>query len=255
MHNNKMLGVSTENKLTNNRNLPCPCGSGKKYEKCCLNRGLGVGNLILSEELKGMLDTPCWYHGSDQKFNKWEIPPPEKPNEPLLVAHTALFFTSNLSYAEKAGKNIAGSSLSSKAKILDTTANYDACEKLRIEFSKHPVASRTYNANHDFWHEGWRTGHVLRMAYNDPAMEIHLQQMAHDLTEQTGLPLEATLVIIQHNSSRGLIELICNSAQKLGFDALYGHEVDRHSDANKVIAQPILAVLSKGIMSEPDWVA
>jgi len=29
--------ISKIPKLKNYRNKPCPCGSGKKYKKCCLN--------------------------------------------------------------------------------------------------------------------------------------------------------------------------------------------------------------------------
>ncbi|GEN54453.1 SEC-C metal-binding domain-containing protein [Halobacillus faecis] len=36
------------------RNDPCPCGSGKKYKKCCMNKtNEGVGSTSLHEELKG----------------------------------------------------------------------------------------------------------------------------------------------------------------------------------------------------------
>ncbi|SEH40326.1 SEC-C motif-containing protein [Halobacillus karajensis] len=35
------------------RNDPCPCGSGKKYKKCCMNKAdQGVGSTSLHEELK-----------------------------------------------------------------------------------------------------------------------------------------------------------------------------------------------------------
>jgi hypothetical protein len=77
--------------------------------------------------------------------------------------------------------------------------------------------------------------------------------MVDDLSNRTGLPHEAASAIIQLNSARGLIELICVSAKKLGFDAIYGREVDRHSHEEKVIAQPWLAVLSKGVVTEPEW--
>lgn len=33
------------------RNEPCPCGSGKKYKKCCLNQAEGVGQQLSSEFL------------------------------------------------------------------------------------------------------------------------------------------------------------------------------------------------------------
>lgn len=28
------------------RNAPCPCGSGKKYKKCCLNKGVDFRPVI-----------------------------------------------------------------------------------------------------------------------------------------------------------------------------------------------------------------
>lgn len=34
------------------RNDPCPCGSGKKYKKCCMNKNVeGLGSVSLHEEL------------------------------------------------------------------------------------------------------------------------------------------------------------------------------------------------------------
>ena len=32
----KVIGVRTSPKIQ--RNAPCPCGSGKKYKNCCLNK-------------------------------------------------------------------------------------------------------------------------------------------------------------------------------------------------------------------------
>jgi len=210
--------------------------------------------MIISNDLNEKLDSPCWFHGTEQYFDAWIIPPPPKPGEDLLVPHTAIFFTSDLNFAKGAGNKIAKVSISSSSRILDTTANYQASEKLRLSLSQHQIASRTLNIQHDFWHNGWKTGDVLRMTYSDPTLEAHLQQMAVNLSKQTGLPKEAASIVIQHNSSRGLIELICTSAKKLGFDAIFGHEVDRHSFEDKVIAQPWLAVLSKGVASNPEWV-
>ncbi len=242
--------------MSNIRNQPCSCGSGKKYKKCCLLKGTATvkSKIVLSSTLESQLDHDCWYHGTDQRFDTWTIPPPPKPNEGLLVPHTSIFFTTDYKYADAAGKHLASVSLSSKTRILDTTANYDASEALRLELLKHEIASKTYNVNHDFWHEGWKTGNVLRMAYNDPRIESHMEKMIHDLAQQTGLDTETTSIIIQHNSSRGLIELICVFAKQLGFDAIFGHEVDRHSYNNHVIAQPWLAVMSKGYVSKPTWI-
>ena len=207
----------------------------------------------ISNELKEKLDSPCWFHGTEQAFDTWLIPPPPKPGENLLVPHTAIFFTSDHDFAKGAGNKVAKVSISSSSRILDTMENYEASEKVRLALSQHEIASRTQNVQHDFWHEGWKTGDVLRMTYSDPVLENHLQQMTVNLSQQSGLPRDAASVVVQHNSARGLIELICTSAKRLGFDAIFGHEVDRHSSKDKVIAQPWMAVLSKGVVSKPEW--
>ncbi len=209
--------------------------------------------MVVSDTLKEKLDIPCWFHGSDQSFDSWSFPPPPKPGENLLVPHTAIFFTSNLDFAKVAGQRVARVSVSSESRILDATANYEASEKLRRTLLNHEIASKTVNVNHDYWHEGWRTGNVLRMAYSDPALELHLRKRIDNLSNKAGLSQEEASLVIQQNSARGLIELICVSAKNLGFDAIYGKEVDRHSHVGKVIAQPWLAVLSKGVVTEPEW--
>jgi len=209
--------------------------------------------MTISKDLQEKLDLPCWFHGTEQDFDAWIIPPPPKSGQKFLVPHTAIFFTSDLDFAKGAGKKIAKVSISSSSRILDTTANYEASERLRLSLGKHPIASRTLNVQHDFWHGGWKTGDVLRMTYSDPSLEVHLQQMVLNLSQQTGLPIEAAREATHLNCSRGLIELICTSAKKLGFDAIFGHEVDRHSFENKIVAQPWLAVLSKGVASNPEW--
>lgn len=38
------------------RNDPCPCGSGKKYKKCCMNKDLGIGIKSKILQLKISLD-------------------------------------------------------------------------------------------------------------------------------------------------------------------------------------------------------
>jgi uncharacterized protein YecA (UPF0149 family) len=35
---NKSQAIESDSKRKLGRNDPCPCGSGKKYKKCCLNK-------------------------------------------------------------------------------------------------------------------------------------------------------------------------------------------------------------------------
>lgn len=207
----------------------------------------------VSPKLAELMNRPCWYHGTQEQFPNWVFPPPPKKDEPLLVLHSAIFFTSNMEFAEKAGSELAVVTLSSNAKILDATHNYYASEKLRKAVSKNEMASRTLNVTHDFWHNGWKDGSVLRVNYTDPIVEAQLTEMIFSQAVAASLPLEVAQVMVIQNLTRGLIELICKEAKKIGFDAIYGHEIDRHTQIGTVFAQPWLAVLRKGVVSNPTW--
>jgi hypothetical protein len=209
---------------------------------------------LISKELEDSLEKYCWYHGTDSNFTSWELPPPMKKNQELLIPHTGIFFTKNLDFAKGAGNNIATTSLKSNCKILDTSYNYDATEKLRQKVKSNNIASQLLNVEHDFWHTGWETGDVLRIAYKNPLLNIQFEQIILEQMKQFNIPRDLSEEIFQLNSARGLIELICTSAKELGYDAIFGYEVDRHSNNNTKIAQPWLAILSKNAISEPKWI-
>lgn len=240
--------------MVNIRNKQCLCGSGKKYKKCCFQQFQGIATNAISSQLESKLDAPCWYHGTEHHFDSWLLPPPSKPGQSHQVPHTALFFTSNIDFAKGAGTNIASVSLSSKFKILDATANYLECEKLRLEVKRNDIAAKTHNIDHDYWHSGWKTGDVLRMAFTDAQLFHHLEELIVQHVQEFGMTPDQANACVMHNCSRGLIELICVSAQRLGYDALYGHEVDRHSIKNQKIAQPWLAVFNNNAISTPQWI-
>lgn len=239
--------------MPNIRNQPCPCGSRKKYKKCCLIKGTAQSESILSDNVKHTLDAPHWYHGTDQVFDDWLIPPPPKPGQEVLVPHTANFFTSNDEFARPAGKYLAVVSLSSNAKTLDACLNYEASEKLRLLVAKNPSVKNLVNIQHDSWHEGWLSGDVLRATFNNSAAFATMKGNYIKQYIRNGYSNSAAHEIFGLNTARGLIELICVNARQLGFDAIIGHEVDRHSEGNAILVQPWLAALSKKAVSKPKW--
>ena len=206
-----------------------------------------------SSDLEELFDRPCWYHGTEQHFISWIFPPPIKPGEDLAVPHTAVFFTSNFDFAKGAGSKVAVVSLKSKSNVLDATSNYSASEKLRTAVAKNQIAARTLNVTHDYWHDGWKSGAVLRVAHTDSALDAHFNKMAIDLSKKLRIEHEQASSVVHHNITRGLIELICSEAKRLGFDALYGHEIDKHSEKGKILSQPWLAVFVKDVITEPEW--
>jgi len=240
------------------RNDPCTCGSGKKWKKCCAVAGTALAEIKISTELKEKLSQKVWLHGTKVQFNKWSSSPPSK--DPWTLAHTALFFTTDWDYARGAGHNIARSSLSDRAKVLDTTFNYEGSEALRRSLEKDSVVSLYENAKPEYWHKCWKTGDVLRPLMPDDRVSRvrslkanhHLQLKIRQYMAQ-GLREQEAQIATLHNETRHLIETICVHAKRLGYDALYGYEVDRHSGSQTPIARPWLAVMTPSMLSDPEW--
>lgn len=242
------------------RNKPCACGSGKKIKKCCGTKSpashfeeetLWKGIVVHSQELTDALNIGQWYHGTDVTFNDWRFPPPHI--DPLAVPHKGIFLTTNRSFAEGAGDKLALVSLSGKARVLDMTANYEASERLRQVMLSNQVFKLTRNAQHDNWHKGWKTGEVLRVQYSSKEFSSHLEGTVMRYATMYNMSIEVAKIAVLHNVTRGLIETICDNARKMGFDAIYGYEIDRHSNSAKEQSQPWLAVLNSGFLTKPRW--
>lgn len=191
-----------------------------------------------------------WYHGTDWQLSQWRVPPPPPKNN-LIVAHTAVFFSASRLFANRAGKNVYATRLQQKAKILDTVQDKAASEQLRQCVKSNAFASHTHNVEYELWHQGWQTGDVLRLTYSDNRVEQHLRQMIIQLHHAKGLPLPACRDLVHQNCTRGLIELICASAARMGYDALYGHEIDRHTCPTRLLSQPILSVFNPAVLIPP----
>lgn len=53
------------------RNQPCPCGSGKKYKKCCLNKPAHAAGTFVYTELD-QLSNSVWTYIKAEKWKKAE---------------------------------------------------------------------------------------------------------------------------------------------------------------------------------------
>ncbi|AEF22141.1 hypothetical protein [Pseudomonas fulva] len=197
-----------------------------------------------------LVDTPCWYHGSASKFQDWQVPPPRK--DPLLVAHTAIFFTTERDFASRAGREVSVSSIKPESKILDCTIRSDGLEKLRLKTSQHATGELFENFKEEYWYPGWISGDVLRPIANTSGIS-YLKSLISKQAHLANLSTEDAWTMIQHNATRGLIEHICQCAASLGFDGIFGHEVDRHSHSTKTLARPWLAIFNRSAISAPNW--
>ena len=197
-----------------------------------------------------------WFHGTDAFFDSWQVPPPPKPGEDMAVAHTALFFSSNERFAAAAGQTAHGlcsARIHTSARVLDATKPSQESETLRQQVAKNELASLGHNINNSLrWTQGWNTGETLRFSTTAAMALPYIAKIAASIARHTGLPSEAAIVIAKHNCTRGLIELICVEARKLGFDAIVGHEVDQTAGGQR-LAMPWLAVLSADAITPVEW--
>lgn len=197
-----------------------------------------------------------WFHGThSETFKKWQFPPPAKINEPAI--HTGIFFTSNLNAAKRAGNNIAQVYLNSNIKILNTIYDQENSEKLRLAVIKNnPISTYTANVQYDYWHGGWITGDVLRITLFEnscPFLE-KINLLKQMLMKEYFLPEAHANKIALHLSTKYHIEMICVEAKKLGFDAIFGYEVDQHSKLGEKLKQPWLCVFYESKISLPNWI-
>lgn len=202
------------------------------------------------------LHEKTWFHGTDEKFEEWSFPPPRKKgNEILLVPHTAVFLTSEKDYAQGAGKHLCTVNFIKTPKLIDTANNYECSEQLRIQIMKNPWMARSMNINKTFWHEGWKTGDVLRFTYQDRFLASELDRSMKDQSKKMNIPLDIYQDIFKHNLTRGLIEEMVRGSRNLGYDGFVGCEIDRHSAKGQRKSREIIALLNPGFITQPEWLA
>lgn len=194
-----------------------------------------------------------WFHGTDSPFTDWSYPPPVKKGSEQLVAHSAIFLTTDELYARGAGKHVCQARFHRVPSLIDTVNNAHACELLRREVMKNSIMARSVNVDKNFWHAGWITGDVLRFTYSDPALEKHIQNVILTQARALSISVKTSTYIAGLNLTRGLIEEIVKATRALGFDGFTGYEIDRHRDKNNKIAREILALLTPGFITRPEW--
>ncbi|HHP0346901.1 hypothetical protein [Acinetobacter baumannii] len=196
------------------------------------------------------LFTKKWLHGTDSKFNNWQLPPPFDTTK--LVKHSGIFFTSNIDFAQAAGKNIAEVKIKENSKILNTLEDKYASEELRTKLCKNAFFDALLNSKKDIWHNGWQDGSVLRpiIQENTFAAYKYTKRYKSNLTKYGP---DSAKFATGHELTRELIELICSGAKDMGFDGIYGHEIDRWTNDKKIVAQPWLCIFNENCITEPNW--
>jgi hypothetical protein len=195
-----------------------------------------------------------WLHGSNASFSHWLVPPPSFFVDPFTVHHTAVFFTKHREFALAVGRNTCTAHLKSSAKVLVPEVSSNGSQQLRLALLKIPGISKCeWLSTPEIWQHSWYNGEVLRFSADLPTLTALTNIAAQALRNR--LPTVSEQIIIEgamNNITRGWIEAIVDQARALGFDAIQGHEIDRHSGGPK-ISRPWLAVMNSHVLSSPNW--
>ncbi len=198
------------------------------------------------------IDRGPWLHGTNVRFDSWQVPPPLEANDPFNVPHTAVFLTKHADFAQDAGSFTCEAMLTPDAKVL--VPESDESDMLRRRLKKHPVGGRcAWLRDETTWRASWTSGDIMRFA----AEERHILEIVSRMTKlhrqrQPELPHDFVSQVVQHNITRGWIEEIVKTARALGFEAIQGNEIDRHAGAVP-IARPWLAVCTATALTAPVW--
>ncbi len=64
------------------------------------------------------VDRGPWLHGTNVRFDSWQVPPPLEANDPFNVPHTAVFLTKHAEFAQDAGSFTCEAMLTPDARVL-----------------------------------------------------------------------------------------------------------------------------------------
>lgn len=228
---------------------------------------MDINQYVCSDVVPAELGDPyrtTWYHGTkhSQRFDDWKFPPPTHGRHD--VAHSGLFFTSELDYAKAAGKRICTVTLNPGTRLITPAVNCQGSSDLRHALrDSHPLAQHCIWLSDDqIWRDAWSTGDVMRHAIDNrrgDSVALLAETLADNMAKvqaQFNLKLSGDRLrkLAGQNLTRGWIEKIVRVAAGLGYQAIQGAEIDRWSGPGKrPVARPWLAVTERSAISSPAW--
>ncbi|EPN9162986.1 hypothetical protein ACT4EA_004182 [Escherichia coli] len=206
--------------------------------------------------MSSTLKQTTWYHGTNlEQFTSWKFPPPKKPDEPILFPLTAVYLTSDLAFAKIAGENIATVKLKNSLKILNLVKDKDNAESIRQLLNEKDLYKYSETTKKGNWQKGCKNGECTIYKYEDERIHQEILRRASNIHQENKDIINelAAVKVVMHNMHRAHIENICNAAKKLGFNGIFFHEGDRHTTQGILTPQPVLAIFSPGVISDPVW--
>jgi hypothetical protein len=187
-----------------------------------------------------------WFHGTQHHIDiaAWSFPPGAH-HKPELVAHSAVFLTTDKNLALGAGGKLYSANINPSAKVLDLRIPSKESEAFRRIVVLGKLGKDHGFAKSEYWSEAWRQGKMMRFASSKPhhikdQERIMLAKAAHDRGDRSEETVR--LIIKGQNITRAWIEEIVSAGRKLGYDALIGVEPDTYRPGGAVVCEVLFAL-------------
>jgi hypothetical protein len=159
-----------------------------------------------------------WFHGSNQKFERWLCPPPFSDEKPELIQHSFISLTKLKNLASKHGLHVCQSSVSPDTRIIDLREPSEAGEAAWQRLQHHPLATQfLVPDNYNIYVNKCKSGDILRPTISNPNDENgrHLNNLT-EIAQGHGLysPLQRAIAGVKvQNIVRSWIEAVLQCAK------------------------------------------
>lgn len=203
-----------------------------------------------------MEDTVYWYHGTNEHFTQWAVPPAITKYKAALHPHPFLSLTKDLVLAKGAGEASGGlcrAKLINTAKVLDLRQMSEHVRRhwelvVRTDLGRHHALIQRF----DSWAQACISGEVLRLhTFNQEILSMcgPLGALAKNRSVPIQVSNKAHLDV--QNFTRLWINAVISPAKQLGYQAVICAEVDRERPSPKGSLN--LYVFDPQALTAPEW--
>lgn len=204
-------------------------------------------------------DMDYWYHGTEETFSTWDMPPVKAKYKPELLPHPFISFSKDRTLAESAGRTCGGLcrvKLAATAKILDLRQRSAETERHWETVRKSPFgAIHRLVQSFDTWTRACSSGEILRIHPEDGEVGRRLDRLQVIARGNSGSVQQRALAFLEvQNATRSWINDVMAPASDLGYDGVICAEVDRfrHGGSKACLN---LYIFNPRAISQPDWIS
>lgn len=176
----------------------------------------------------------AWFYGSRGYLHKLISAFSKSAREDILALPDAFILYDRAEIARRDGARTKEVRLAWHSAILNCAADSKAAEQLRQRIEEHHLLKESLNVIPEHWHEGWKTGDVLRYRPGNDAVRHRIHAHISRESGETGLPQQQMQALVYTDLSRQITRHILRTALSMGYDGLTGTSPD--SECNFLVA-------------------